>query len=76
MDLLYTNIPTGLLGCREPFLSFFLSLHFPAVYFGQLVARSHSAAVPMVIAAEIATGGWVGGLDGERERQRCSVRKR
>lgn len=44
-------------------LSFFLSLHFPAVYFGQLVARSHSAAVPMVIAAEIATGGWVGGLD-------------
>lgn len=39
------------------FLSFSLSLHFPAVYFGQLVARSHSAAVPMVIAAEIATGG-------------------
>lgn len=38
-------------------LSFFLSLHFPAVYFGQLLARSHSAAVPMVIAAEIANGG-------------------
>ena len=61
-------------------LSFFLSLHFPAVYFGQLVARSHSAAVPMVIAAEIANGGLgvVGGgsgLDRERERQRCSVRR-
>lgn len=60
-------------------LSFFLSLHFPAVYFGQLVARSHSAAVPMVIAVEIANGGWRGWwggeLDGERERQRCSVRR-
>lgn len=59
-------------------LSFFLSLHFPAVYFGQLVARSHSAAVPMVITAEIANGGWGGGGGGhdrERERQRCSVRR-
>lgn len=42
-------------------LSFILSLHFPAVYFGQLVARSHSAAVPMVIAAEIANWGGSGG---------------
>lgn len=55
---------------------FFLSLHFLAVYFGRLVARSHSAAVPMVIGAEIATGGWGGGLDGERERQRRSVPQR
>lgn len=69
--------PQASLDAGSPFfLSFFLSLHFHAVYFGQLVARSHSAAVPMVIAAEIATGGWGGGLDGERERQRRSVRKR
>lgn len=54
-------------------LSFFLSLHFPAVYFGQLVARSHSAAVPMVIAVEIANGGWGVCVLGLMESGRDSV---
>lgn len=39
------------------------------------MARSHSAAVPMVIATEIANGELNGGGLTERERQRCSVRR-
>ena len=58
-------------------LSFFLSLHFPAVYFGQLVARSHSAAVPMVIGSEIGKGvrggGGGEGVGGLTESGRDSV---
>lgn len=56
-------------------LSFSLSLHFPLVYFGQLVARSHSAAVPMVIAAEIANGeeGGAAAVVGLTENGRDSV---
>lgn len=61
MDLLHTHTSTDTYTHRPPWmqgaLSFFLSLHFPAVYFGQLVACSHSAAVPMVITAEIADEG-------------------
>lgn len=69
--MILSGLVTWILGVIF-YLSFFRSLHFPAVYFGQLVARSHSAAVPMVIAAEIAKrgrgGDWGGGvgLDGER----------
>lgn len=63
MDLLRTQTLT--LSHSPPWTqgadSLFLSLHFPAVYFGQLVARSHSAAVPMVIATEIAIGVGEGG---------------